>query len=109
MKIFGWRVLHGLLPCIVILENRHIKRSGSCPTCNEGCEDIKHLLFLCKRAHDIWQQIGVWHEIQEYIQADRSESIAIVEIINKSRSLGFLNSLGLAELILIGSWYIWWE
>ena len=58
VKNFGWRVLHGLLPCRDILANRHIENSGSCPTCNEGCEDIKHLLFLCKRAHDIWQKIS---------------------------------------------------
>ena len=54
VKIFGWRVLHGLLPCKGILANRDIVSSRSCPACNVGCEDIKHLLFLCKRAHDIY-------------------------------------------------------
>jgi len=34
-------------------------------------------------------------------------SIAIAEIINRSRSLGSLNNLDLAKLILTGSWCIW--
>jgi hypothetical protein len=81
IKIFGWRVLHGLLPCRVILANRHIENSGSCPGCNEGCEDIKHLLFLRKRAQDIWQKIGAWQEFQKYIVVDRSGSVVVAEII----------------------------
>ena len=48
IKIFGWRVLFGLLPCWRVLANRHIENSGTCPACNDACEDIKHLLFMCK-------------------------------------------------------------
>ena len=41
IKIFGWRVLHGLIPCRGILANRHIERSSRCLACHEGCENIK--------------------------------------------------------------------
>ena len=44
IKIFGWRVLHGIVPCRAILANRHIGNSGRCPVCEVGCEDIKHML-----------------------------------------------------------------
>ena len=30
-------------------------------------------------------------------------------MINRSRPLAFLNHLRLAELILTGGWFIWWE
>jgi hypothetical protein len=58
------------------LQTGILKTQGSCPDCNEGCEDIKHLMFLCKRA-DIWQKIDVWHEMQKYIAVDRSGSVAV--------------------------------
>jgi hypothetical protein len=29
IKIFGWRVLHGLIPCLGVLANRHIAQSSS--------------------------------------------------------------------------------
>jgi hypothetical protein len=54
IKIFGWRVLHGAIPCKGILANRHIESSSSCLACDDGCEDIKYLLFTCTRAREIW-------------------------------------------------------
>ena len=71
IKIFGWRVLHGLIPCWWILANRHIDNSSSCPSCHEGCEDIKHVLFTCSRAKEIWR-ILVANEIQNLLEVDRS-------------------------------------
>jgi hypothetical protein len=63
IKIFGWRVLHGLIPCKGILANRHIGNSSSCPACHESCEDIKHVLFTCHRAKEIWRILGVSDKI----------------------------------------------
>jgi hypothetical protein len=59
IKIFGWRALKGLIPCRAILANRHVGNSGNCPVCMHGAEDIKHLLFTCDRARDVWQALGV--------------------------------------------------
>jgi len=72
IKIFGWRVLHGLIPCRGIFTNRHIENSSSCPACHGGCEDTKHLLFTCNRAKDIWLKLGVWQEIERILEVDRS-------------------------------------
>lgn len=63
IKIFSWRVLHGLIPFCGILANRHIGNVSSWPVCQEGCEDIKHVLFTCNRAKEIWQLLGVANEI----------------------------------------------
>ena len=35
--------------------------------------------------------------------------MVVAELINRSRTLALLNHLGLAELILRGGWFIWWE
>jgi len=53
--------------------------------------------------------IGVWQEIERDVALDSSGSVVVTELINRSRSLGFLKHLGLAELILTGDWFIWWE
>ena len=107
IKIFGRRVLHGDLPCKGILANRHIENSSSCPACHDDCEDIKHLLFTCSRAKEIWQRLGVWRKLERVLESDRSGSVLVADLIKISRPLEKLNSVGLAELILTGGW--WWE
>ena len=97
IKIFGWRVLHGLIPCRGILANRRIDNSSSCPACHEGCEDIKHVLFTCSRAKEIWRILGVANEIQNLLRVDRSGSVVLAEMIKVSRPLGAMNHVGLAE------------
>ena len=67
------------------------------------------LLFMCKRAKEICQTIGVWQEIEREVAGDRLGSVVVAKLINRSRPLAFLNHLGLAELILAGGWFIWWE
>jgi hypothetical protein len=47
VKNFGWKFLHGILPCMGVLTNIHIKVNISCPLCYKSCEDIRHTLFLC--------------------------------------------------------------
>jgi hypothetical protein len=37
---FAWRALHGLVPGVGVLPNRHIMVSLECPICKQGCEDI---------------------------------------------------------------------
>jgi hypothetical protein len=59
IKIFGWRVLHGMIPCRGVLANQHIGNQGGCPICFKGCEDINHVLFLCDRAREVWRCLGI--------------------------------------------------
>jgi hypothetical protein len=57
VKIFLWRSLHGVLPGMAILASRHIKVPPGCPICNLGPEDIKHILFTCVQAKDLWKDL----------------------------------------------------
>ena len=36
VKIFAWRALHGIVPGMSILANRHIKVQPQCPVCKQG-------------------------------------------------------------------------
>lgn len=60
VHIFCWRSLHGIVPLKSILANRHIGSNGQCPICKQGAEDIKHLLFSCGMAMQLWIKLGIY-------------------------------------------------
>ena len=109
IKIFGWRVLHGLIPCKGILANRHIDNSSACPACHTNCEDIRHDLFECDQAKEIWRILGIADMINLVLASYRSGSEAVAEFIMRPKLIKELNHIGLAELILTGGWHIWWQ
>jgi hypothetical protein len=47
IKNFGWRAHKDLLSCRAILANKQIRSQGGCQVCQNGAEDIKHLIFSC--------------------------------------------------------------
>jgi hypothetical protein len=109
IKIFAWRALHGLIPCLGVLANRHITTTSGCPVCLVGCEDIMHSLFTCLRAKQVWEKLGVQLVIHEATNVDRAGAIALEHIIIKGGSWDPLNGVGIPEIIFTGAWYIWWE
>jgi hypothetical protein len=50
IKIHGWRLLNGFIPCKGVLFSRHIGENSYCPICPSSSEDIKHMMFMCDRA-----------------------------------------------------------
>jgi hypothetical protein len=109
IKFFGWRVLHAMIPCRGVLANRHIGNQGGCPLCLSSCEDIKHLLFSCTRAKDIWDYLGLSNRLDSVTSIDRSGSVLLEEIITRGGCVPSLDNIGFAEIVLIAGWYIWWE
>jgi hypothetical protein len=109
IKIFGWRALHGMIPCKGMLANKHVGNISGCPICQADCEDIKHILFKCQRVRAVWQQLGVWESIDRLMHVDRSGSIVLQEIIRSNEQVKHLNNVALPDLILTGGWYCWWE
>jgi hypothetical protein len=64
-----------------VLANRHIPVSGQCPVCAQGAEDVKHLIFTCNGAKDVWEALGLKEIIQEVSVVDRSGSAILEEIL----------------------------
>jgi hypothetical protein len=108
IKIFGWRALKGLLPCRAILANRHVGDVGGCPICQNGAEDIKHMIFTCDRAKQVWCSLGIEEKIQRLLMTDHSGSVILEEIFTRDDQVHTLE-VGIAELVITASWYIWWE
>jgi hypothetical protein len=81
IKKIGWRALHGLIPGVGVLANRHIKVLAQCPICMQGSEDIPHLMFTCHRAKEIWKALGLEEVINDAICLDRSGYVVLEEIL----------------------------
>ncbi|XP_014755959.1 uncharacterized protein LOC104584065 [Brachypodium distachyon] len=109
IKIYGWRALHGLVPCLGILANRHISTVSGCLVCAAGCEDIMHVLFTCQQAQQVWECLGIKHIIDDIVALDRAGVIALEHIICNTDVWDPLGGIGMPELVLTGAWYIWWE
>lgn len=97
IKIFGWRVLHAIIPGKGVLANRHIGNLGGCPICSACCEDIKYLLFTCERAKLVWRELGIWNLIEYALEIDRSGSVILEELITRGGNVPLLNNLGILE------------
>jgi len=108
INFFAWRAIKEMMPCNAILANRHIVPNGGCPVCQNGAENIKHLIFTCDRAKAVWRSIGICEKIRYLMEADQSGSVVLEEIINRGEQIYDLN-VGFAELLLTGGWYLWWE
>ena len=110
VKIFIWRTLHGTLPCRVTLANRHMKVSPTCPSCSNGHEDTKHLLFLCQKAKEVWEKLGLHEAIKKACAVDRAgEAVLEFLIFMPEHELSTVGIQNVRELIAITAWYLWWE
>ena len=81
VKKFVWRALHGTVPGMCILNNRHIKVNPQCPVCKSGPEDIRHLIFTCTRAKEVWGKLGLLEDINLALCVDRSGSVVLEELL----------------------------
>lgn len=107
VKIFIWRTLHGTLPCRVTLANRHMKVSPICPSCTNEPEDTKHVLFLCQKAKEVWNKLGMGRVIKEACVIDRAgEAILEFLLLKPDNEIATLGIQNVRELIAITAWYL---
>ena len=108
VKIFLWRVMQNTIPCRSVLANRHIKVSDQCPVCENGAQDVKHLLFECSRAKLVWRNLGMDNKACKIDRAGQAvlEFLLSPEHLVPSLVLGEETT---AEKIAITCWYLWWE
>jgi hypothetical protein len=107
IKIFLWRALHGIIPLKSILANRHVGTSGQCHVCLLAAKDVKHLLFQCDMARDLWRTLRLLNVVDEVIQTDHS-GLVILELLFRVQDLMMLGfaSLGLKEVVAVTCWYL---
>ena len=77
--------------------------------CARGCEDIKHALFTCPRASEIWRCLKLDGFVEEASNVDRAGSSVLDHILCMPTRGSLLPEVSAQTLILVGIWYIWWE
>ena len=107
VKKFIWRTLHGTLPCRVTLANRHMKVTPICPTCFEGSEDTKHMLFLCSRAKEVWTRLGMDDIIDKACKVDLAgEAVLEYLLLLPDQDLRIMGHHNVREMIAVSAWYL---
>ena len=107
IKIFIWRILHGTFQCRVTLANRHIKVSPICPSCSNGPEDTKHVLFQCHKAKEVWGKLGLQEVIHKACIVDHAgEAVLEFLLLMKDQELNIKGIQNARELIAITAWYL---
>ena len=104
VHIFCWRVLHGILPLKSVLTNRHIGTDGACPICHQDVEDIRHLLFDCYHAKELWKNLGIAEIVEEAKRIDRSGSVIIEHLLlHPDVQLTIKPTLNIKQVLLVGA------
>ena len=107
VKKFILRTLHGTLPCRVTLANRHMKISPIYPTCSEGLEDRKHMLFLCRKAKEVWKRLGLDDIIDKACEVDRvGEAMLEYLLLLQDQELLIFGHHNVHEMIVVSAWYL---
>jgi ribonuclease HI len=63
VKNLLWRICRNVLPTRSRLNSRGINCPVNCAGCNDAAEDSIHVLFLCPRSVQCWQQARLWDQV----------------------------------------------
>jgi hypothetical protein len=90
------------------LANRHIGPEVNCPVCMRDAEDLRHMLFRCARALEIWEGLNVVEAIIGASRVDRSGSLVLEELLCSPTPGGVTyNHQHFMELVMTTCWYLW--
>ena len=92
-----------------ILTNRHVGSNGACPICHQGVEDVRHLMFQCVHAKEVWRRLGMLELVEDSIPVDRSGSIILEHLLSLPDNLFLIHSrVNFKQALVVGTWYLWW-
>ena len=87
-----------------------MKGLPSFPTCSQGVEDTKHLLFLCRKAKEVWKRLGLDMIIERACEIDcAGEATLEYLLLLPDQDLRIMGYENVREMIAISAWYLWWE
>jgi ribonuclease HI len=70
---------------------------------------MRHLLFTCPVAVDMWHIMGIHEIIEDALNEDREGSAVLENVINRAdNSLQGFQSVNYKEVVLTICWYLWW-
>lgn len=68
------------------------------------------MLFVCDRAKDVWEAVGLGDIVGAAASRDRSGAAALEELLCSDLLGGVeLPGYNAIEVIMVAYWFIWWE
>jgi hypothetical protein len=58
VKYLIWLIFHGCLPRNTLRFKRRLTNNQVCPRCQLAIEDAWHCVGDCRRAWEVWQELG---------------------------------------------------
>lgn len=90
--------------------DRHIKIKAHYPACNLRPDNIRHWLFECPIAVEVWNLLGLYDEMEKALLMNRSEEVILEFLLSLPDN--HIHVLGLPkfiETITICCWFLRWE
>ncbi|GAU17471.1 hypothetical protein TSUD_340140 [Trifolium subterraneum] len=100
VKNLLWRIGRNVLPTRATLNSRSVQCLVHCAVCNDSAEDSIHILFLCPRSTECWQQAGLWNQIDAGLNTSNNIAdilLFILQSLNKEQQ----------EIFSVLLWSIW--
>ena len=86
-----------------------MKLSTKCPACEEA-ESVKHMLFLCPKAKQVWYMLGLQEVIERGCAVDRAGEAVLEYLLSVPANETMVLGQGKGPLIIaIACWFLWWE
>ena len=74
-----------------------------------GPEDVRHLLFQCQTALNLWKELRLEAVISEACYDERSGSVILETLLRRSEeATRGIRNFRTKETISIACWYLWW-
>ncbi|KAK2355577.1 hypothetical protein QL285_092977 [Trifolium repens] len=100
VKNLIWRIGRDILPTRKKLNSRGVQCPVHCTVCDDGDEDIMHVLFVCPRSVQCWQRTGLWTHINACLAANNNAKETLFSILQS------LNHEQM-EFFCVMVWSIW--
>ncbi|XP_022715266.1 uncharacterized protein LOC111274687 [Durio zibethinus] len=98
VKVFGWRLNHGILPVLCNLRKRGIDIQDCFLRSRQEGQSVMHVIKRCSEADEIWRMVQCGDEwICNELDSETGWLSKVAELVDK-------NSL---ELGIMTSWMIW--
>jgi hypothetical protein len=65
IKNLIWRICRNVVPTRRRLQDKGVQCPLTCVVCNDSEEDLDHICFTCPFSVQVWQQTGLWADIQQ--------------------------------------------
>ena len=104
VNVFRWRLSMNKLPTMVNLDRKGIDvGSLLCPVCSEYVENGDHLFFSCGMAHDLWELLARWCDLDISGVSNFAEWISWLDACQMTKTSRYILG-GIADTML---WSIW--